>query len=225
LISGWEILEIIVGRLSRIVTFQETKVATMLVTDDTPEKLVLVMDPSYPKFKPLTLHGCIGPTILFTSILILIFIWARVRFFNDSQSWLFWLITAGVLIAAVSLIFIFISSLSVYRNEAKEATVSVDLDSQQAVRVEKLNSGETKQYALKFEHITRILVHGDDAGHRLTVTLESQNTQPLKVNSDVFINPSQMIEFGKKLGDLIKKPVLFKVTEAGKPVSEEIIQL
>lgn len=198
--------------------------ATMLVTEDTPKKLVLAMDPSQPKFKPLTLRGCIGPTILLTSILIFFFIQAKIHFFNSSQSWLFWLITIGVLLAEDFLIFVLVSYVSIYKNEAKEATVSIDLDSQQAVRVEKLNSGETKQYELKFEQITQILIHGEEAGHRLTVTLESLNNPPLEVNSDVFFVPEQMFKFGKKLGSLIKKPVMFKVTETGKPISEESIQ-
>jgi hypothetical protein len=33
-----------------------------------------------------------------------------------------------------------------------------------------------------------------------------------------------MMELGKKIGAMIKKPVVFKITDAGKPVSEETIQ-
>ena len=198
--------------------------ATMLLTEDTPKKMVLEMDASQPKFKPLTWNGCIGPALGITGFLIVAFAWARFRFFDSSQSWLFWVITIAALLVEIFIIFIFVSYVSGYNNDAKEATVSIDLDAQQAVRIEKLNSGKIKQYDLKLEQVTRILIHGDDAGHRLTVTLESQSNPPLKVNSDVFFDSNPMIELGKKLGALIQKPVVFKITDSGKPVSEETIQ-
>ena len=132
--------------------------------------------------------------------------------------------TIVVSLVEVALISIFVFLLHQRKNEAKEATVSIDLDSQRAVRVEKLNSGKIKQYDLKLEQVTHVLIHGDDLGHRLTVTLESQNNPPFNVNSDVFYDSNPMIEIGKKLGTLIKKPVVFKITDAGKPVSEETIQ-
>lgn len=198
--------------------------ATMLVIEDTPKKMVLEMDTSQPQFKPLTWRGCIGPTLGFTGLLLLVFAWARYSYFDGSQSWLFWVITIAALLVEIFLIIVFVFYVSSYNNEAKESTVSIDLDSQQAVRVEKLNSGKIKQYDLKFEQVTQVLIHGDDLGHRLTVTLESQDNPSFNINSDVFFDSEPMIELGKKLGNLIKKPVVFKVTDAGKPVSEETIQ-
>jgi hypothetical protein len=198
--------------------------ATMLLTKDTPTKMVLEMDTSQPTFKPLTWRGCIGPTLGFTGLLFLVFAWARYSFFDGSQSWLFWVITIAALLVEIFLIVVFVFYVSGYNNEAKEATVSIDLDSQQAVRVEKSNSGKIRQFDLNLEEVTRVLIHGDDAGHRLTVTLESQSSPPFNVNSDVFFDSNPMIELGKKLGVLIKKPVVFKVTDSGNPVSEEIIQ-
>jgi len=194
--------------------------AIMLVTEDTPKKMVLEMDASQPKSNPW--KGCGVPIILINLFLIPVFILrARSYLFSGSQ---FWVETIVVSLVEVALISIFVFFLRIQRNEAKEATVSIDLEAQQATRIEKLNSGETKQYELRFEQISQILIHGEEAGHRLTVTLESPNNPPLEVNSDVFFNPAQMLEFGKKLGSLIKKPVMFKVTEAGKPISEETIQ-
>jgi hypothetical protein len=198
--------------------------ATMLLTEDTPTKMVLEMDTSQPTFKPLTWRGCIGPTLGLTGLLLLVFAWARYRFFDGSQSWLFWVITVAALLVEIFLIVVFVLYVSSYNNEAKEATVSVDLASQQAVRVEKLNSGKIRQYDLKLEEVTQVLINGDDQGHRLTVTLESQKNASFNINSDVFFDSKPMIELGKKLGDLIKKPVVFKVTDSGKPVSEETIQ-
>ena len=108
--------------------------ATMLLTEDTPKKMVLKMDASQPKFKPLTWNGCIGPALGISGFLIVAFAWARFRFFDSSQSWLFWVITIAALLVEIFIIFIFVSYVSGYNNDAKEATVSIDLDSQQAVR-------------------------------------------------------------------------------------------
>ena len=96
----------------------------------------------------------------------------------------------------------FVAYVSNYNNDAKEATVSIDLDSQQAIRTEKLNSGKIKQYNLKFEQVTQVLIHGDDLGHRLTVTWESQNSPSFNINSDVFFDSKPMIELGKNLATL-----------------------
>ena len=198
--------------------------AAMLLTEDTPTKMVLEMDPSQPIFKPLTWRGCIGPTLGTTGLLLLVFAWARYSFFYGSQSWLFWVITISALLVEIFLIVVFVFYVSSYNNEAKEATVSIDVDSQKAVRVEKSNSEKIRQLDVNLGQVTRVLIHGDDAGHRLAVTLESQSSPPFNVNSDVFFDSNPMIELGKKLGALIKKPVVFKITDSGKPVSEETIQ-
>jgi hypothetical protein len=113
---------------------------------------------------------------------------------------------------------------SSHRNDAEEATVTIDLESQRALRVEKLHSGKTTQTELTLEQVTQVLIHGNDAVHTLKVTLESQTGPSFHVNSDVFFDSNPMLEFGKKLGAFIKKPVVFKVTEAGELISEEAVQ-
>ena len=198
--------------------------ATMLVIEDTPKKMILRMDASQPKFRPLTWNGCVGPALGVTGLLIAVFAWAWFRFSGGSQSWLFWVIAIIALLIEVIVIIAFVSAVLGYNKEAKEATITIDLDSQRIVRVEKLNSGETRQYELKLEQISRILIHGEEAGHSLKVILESHSNPAFEINSDVFFNTEPMIQLGKKLGDLIRRPVIFKVTEAGKPVSEETIQ-
>jgi hypothetical protein len=115
-------------------------------------------------------------------------------------------------------------SLSNYKHQIKEATVCIDLDSQEAVRIEKCNSGKINHFILNIKEVTQVLIHGDDLGHRLTVTLESYNNPSFSINSEVFYDSKPMIELGKKLGAMIKKPVVFKITDTGKPVSEETIQ-
>ena len=69
-----------------------------------------------------------------------------------------------------------------------------------------------------------MLIHGDDAIHTLTVKLESGEGPSFNVNSDVFYDSTPMLELGKKLGAFLQRPVVFKVMEAGKLISEEAVQ-
>ena len=200
--------------------------ATMLVTEDTPSKLILKTDPSLPHFNPLTWGGCVKPTLTVTAVLIaiVIMIWIRTSFFITTDKWLFPIVIIGAAVGEVLLIAAVAFSVFIHRDRVKEATVSIDADLQRAIRIETLNSGKINQQELKFAEVTHILIHGDDAGHRLNVTLESKNNPSFQVNSDVFFDSQPMIEFGKKLGTFIQKPVVFKITDVGEPVSEETIQ-
>jgi hypothetical protein len=142
-----------------------------------------------------------------------------------SLPWYFWVFAVILLIAGTLLVIFEVSFQSSHKKGTEEATVTIDLDSQRAVRVEKLKSGQTTQNALKLEQVTRVLIHADDAGHRLTLILESQTEPSFSVNSDVFFDSQPMIELGTTLGAFIRKPVVFKITDAGKPISEETIQI
>jgi hypothetical protein len=198
----------------------------MVVTHDTPTRLVLEMDKSQPQFKPLTWRGCIGPSLGVILVFILIFalVWASFSFSYNSLSWLLWPFIISIILVATFLVAGIFISLSNYKHQIKEATVCIDLDSQEAVRIEKCNSGKINHFILNIKEVTQVLIHGDDLGHRLTVTLESYNNPSFSINSEVFYDSKPMIELGKKLGAMIKKPVVFKITDTGKPVSEETLQ-
>jgi hypothetical protein len=205
--------------------------AQMRVTNESPTKMILELDPSWKAETSKRYaqsvkrgRGCLG----FTAIAF-VFILAKVGYYFATNSlgslpWDFWVFAIIVLVGGGIFAFIQISFESSRKNDVQEVMVTIDLDSQQAVRVEKSISGKTKQNELKLEQVTQVLIHGDDFGHRLAVTLESQNNPSFNINSDVFFDSKPIIELGKKLGDLIKKPVVFKITDAGKPVSEETIQ-
>ena len=197
--------------------------ASMVLTEDTPRKLVLQLNSSQPRFRPLTWSGCIRPALAVNGVLILILAWTWARFMAGSQPWLSWAITAAALLAEVSLGIILWNHVTGYNNSAKEAKVDIDLDTQQAVRFERLHSGRTRQHALRLEQATRVLVHADDLGHSITVALESRDRPPFNVSSDVFLDPGPMIELGRKIGTLIAKPVVFLTTDAGTLVSEVVI--
>lgn len=205
--------------------------AQMHVTNESPTKITLELDPAWRVKTSETYaesikqgRGCFG-AIAITFLLILSIL--GYSFFTNSLGslpWYFWAFAVILLTVGAILVIFEASFQSSHNNRAEEATVTIDLDSQRAVRVEKLKSGKTTRNELKLEQVTQVLVCGDDAGHRLTVTLESQNDPSFNLNSDVYFDSKPMIELGKKLGAFIKKPVVFKITEAGKPVSEETVQ-
>jgi hypothetical protein len=204
--------------------------AQMHVTSESPTKIVLEMDPAWKAETSKTYaqsvrqgRGCLGYIAL---AFVLILGVVGFSLFTNSIAllpWYFWAFAVVALIGGGIFAFIHLSFESSHKDEAGEVVVTFDLDSQQATRVEKSNSGKIKQTEIKLEQVTKVLLHGDDLGHRLTVTLESQNNQPFNVNFDVFFDSKPMIELGKKIGEFIKKPVVFKITDAGKPVSEETI--
>jgi hypothetical protein len=205
--------------------------AEMHVTNESPTQITLELDPAWKAETSKTYaesikrgRGCLGfVAIVF---LLMLTILGYSNFTNSLRSlpWSFWVFAILVFIGGVIFVLFEVYFESSHKNDAEEARVTIDLESQRAIRVEKLNSGKTTQNELPLEHVTQVLIHGDDAGHRLTVTLESHHDPSFNINSDVFFDSKPMLELGKKLGALIKKPVVFKITDAGKPVSEETVQ-
>ena len=205
--------------------------AKLHVTNESPTKITLEMDPAWKAETSKTFaesikqgRGCI---VFITIAFLVIFAILGYSIYNNSLGslpWSFWLCAAIVLAGGGVFIFFEAYFWLSEKNEADEITVTIDLDSQRAVRVEKSKAGRTTQKELKLEQVTQVLIHGDDAGHRLELTLESKNNPPFEVNSDVFIDPQLLIDQGRKLGALIKKPVVFKITDGGKPFSEETVQ-
>jgi hypothetical protein len=205
--------------------------AEMHVTNETPTRITLEIDPAWKAETSKTYadslkqgRGCLGIVALAYIIIFAIVGYSRSNNSLNTLPWSFWVIAVLVFLGGMLFILLEVYFVSSHRKDAKEATVTIDLDSQRVIRVEKSNSGKTTQQELKLEQITKVLVHGDDAIHTITVTLESYNNSSFKVNSDVFFDSKPMLEFGMKLGTFIKKPVIFKIMEAGKLISEETVQ-
>lgn len=205
--------------------------AQMRVTNESPTKITLELDPAWKAEMSKTYaqsikqgRGCLGFVAVAFLLILTILGYSFSTNSLRSLPWYFWAFAVIVLTGAVIFVLFEVYFESSHKNDAEEATVTIDLDSQRVVRVEKLNSGKTTQNELKLEQVTRVLIHGDDAGHRLKLTLESKSDPPFEVNSDVFFDSEPMMELGRKLGAFIKKPVVFKITDAGEPVSEETLQ-
>lgn len=205
--------------------------AKMHLTSESPTKITLELDPAWKAETSKTYaesikqgRGCSGFVAIAFLFILTILGYSISTNSLMSLPWYFWVFAFLVLIGGVIFVLFEVSFQSSRKNDAEEATVTIDLDSQRAVRVEKLNSGKTIQNELKLEQVNQVLIHGEDTGHRLKLTLESQSNPPFEVSSDVFFDPKPMIELGKKLGAFIKKPVVFKITDTGKPVSEETVQ-
>ena len=205
--------------------------AEMYVTHESPTQLTLEMDPAWKAETSKTYadsvkqgRGCLVFVAIAFLVLLAILGYSSSTNSLSSLPWSFWVVAVLVFIGGVIFVLFEVYFVASHKNEAEEATVTIDLDTQRALRIEKLNSGKTRQNEIKLEQVTQVLIHGNDAIHTLEVTLESQNGPSFDVNSDVFFDSNPMIELGKKLGAFLKKPVVFRISEGEKLISEETVQ-
>lgn len=205
--------------------------AEMRLTHESPTEITLELDPEWKVEMSKTYadslkqgRGCFAIVVVAFLLLFAIIGYSNSTNSLSSLPWSFWIVAALVFIGGMLLVLFEVYFIASHQNDAKEAMVSIDLDSQRALRVEKSNSGKTTQKELRLEQVTQILIHGDDAVHTLKVTLETQNGPSFSINSDVFYDSQPMLELARKLGAFIKKPVVFKITEGGELISEETVQ-
>ncbi len=198
----------------------------MLVTEDSPTKVVLQTNPAYNQDRDKTYAssrksglGCFG---VFSILLIFILFYIFTRPLR-SLPWYFWVFAAIFFVALTVFIYIEISFIKFNENFPRETTVTVDLDAQHAIRIEKSKSGTTSQTAIKLTEVSRILIECQAAGHLCKLLLQSENDPSFEVNSAYDFEMEPVKELGKKLGRLINKPVILRWAEGSKVESEEEI--
>lgn len=154
--------------------------AELYVTHESPVRIILETDPDWKAETSKTYASSVkqGRSCLAICAAASLFVLAILGYSFSARSlgslpWSFWVLAVLVLVGTALFTVIETAFRSSHRNDADEATVTIDLDSQQAVRVEKLNSGQNVRYELDLGRVTRVLIHGDDAIHTLTVKLES----------------------------------------------------
>jgi hypothetical protein len=204
------------------------------ISEETSTRIVLEMvNPMSAIWKEWK-NNLINP-LLFLVVSYVILLWQSV-----SLNWVYWTIAIGVLL---------IEAFFLYNVLTSERTriVTIDLLSRRATRIEKLIIGREKKQELALEEVSRVLIHREEAGHQAVVALESQSYPLLKIahsydlqetsfktkskrdqsrkriNDGVFeIKSLDML--GRKLGGFLNKPVVNKLTDMGKIVSQETIQ-
>jgi hypothetical protein len=150
-------------------------------------------------------------------------------FLNGPHSWLFWIIAIGILIAEFFLIRLIYSYMKDYSkdNVVLVETVTVDLDSQRAIRIEKMQSGKIKEKVLELGQVSRVVVNMEEHGHHHRLYLESPARESFQV-SIAFATGSYgsnaLIAHGRKIGRFLNKPVVLKHTDLGNIISEDTIQ-
>lgn len=198
------------------------------ITEDTPTKLVLEKSFagsdiwrgwSKPLILPLLLLA--GSSFaLFTGFL---------------QDWWVWAILGGASIVEIFTLYIFLTS-------ERKITVTFDLHSRTVTRIEKLVSGKVKKNELKLDQVNRVLMHSEEVGHHTRLLLESQNHPPLEIATNydlltldqgkyIYEPPTEAASviksldvLAKKIGELLQKPVVGKLTDQGNLISEEAMQ-
>ena len=194
------------------------------VKEETPARIVFEW-----VCQPATLSdnlGCITPLLIVIGLLIFGVFEAYEYFFNNTLSWLFWIVVMVVLVLEFFLIRL-IYSFTKTKDTVLEKTVTVDLDRYHATRIEKLQSGEVHQIELDIKHVNRVRIQMEEHGHHFRLYLESPNSEPFQI-SIAFINSSYSIDaliaHGEKIGKFLDKPVIRQHTDLGNLISEEVLQ-
>ena len=183
----------------------------MLLKEETPTKLVFEMAPPTRSFWAEWRGPLINP-LLFLAVTFFL-----LSTMSTSLTWLYWVIGVGVFLVEIFMFNIIFTSV-------QNATLTIDLNSQRATRFEKFLFGKEKHEELKLQQVNRVLIHYEEVGHHCKLILESQSNTPFIVTYDFGGGAEILKALGKKIGELLKKPVVFKVTDSGNPISEETIQ-
>jgi len=198
----------------------------MLVTAESPTNIVLQTNPAYNQDIDKTFSsslksglGCFG---VFAILLLFILLYIFTRPLS-SLPWYFGVIAVIFFVVLMLFISLEISFIISHRNSPQETRVTIDLDAQQAIRIDTSKSGNTSQTAIKLNEVSRILIDCQAAGHLCKLLLESQNNPSFEVNSAYDFEMEPLKEFGKKLGGLINKPVILRWAEGSKVESEDEI--
>ena len=198
----------------------------MLVTEDTPTKVVLQINPVYKENRDKTYASSRKSGRGYYRIFTILILAALYYFFTKpfgTLLWIFWIFTAAVFIVFAWLVYLDRFLVRSNKNTGEEITTTIDLDSQRAFRIEKSKLGEVEQPEMKLNEVRRVLIHCEELGHSCKLFLESMNSTRFEVNSAYDFEMNSLKDFGKKLGGLLNKPVILKWTEGGKVVSEEEI--
>jgi len=198
----------------------------MLVTEDTSTKIVLQANPDYNEDLEKTFAsnlknglGCLGISAIPLFFILYFFLTTP----RSALPWYFWVCSAAFFIALTIFLLFEISVVNDIRTFAQETTVTVDLLSQRALRVEKPKFGRVRQTEINLSEVSRVLVDCQEVGHLCKLLLESENRPPFELNSAYDFEMEPLKELGKKLGRLINKPVIFRWAEGGTVEAEEAL--
>ncbi len=180
--------------------------ADMKLKEETSTGLVLETDPSGRKWAEY-LRMLIIPPLLLAGILI----------FLNLPSWLNWV----VIVLAILIETVMILAVS---SELVNVTVTIDLTSQRATRIEEFFFVRTKKIELNLKPVYRVLIHCEELGHHCNLFLESPNDPPFNMDFFSVFLLEEKKEISRKIGGLLQKPVILKVTDLSNPISEETIQ-
>ena len=153
----------------------------------------------------------------------------------SSPTWSYWVIGVGVVIVEIFAIYAVLYA-------ERETTITFDLQSRVASRSITFVSGKREKSETAFEKVSRIVVHDYteireprlelDASNQSNFIIAAYSDLWSDISSDDATNDVSIIKslesVGKKIGQLLQKPVVKKTTEVDVNetlISEEVIQL
>ena len=181
--------------------------ADMKLKEETPTKIVLETDSSSRKWSDYLRILLIPVPFLVAALIIPHF-----------QTWVDWAITALAVLIGIVVILVVYSTLV-------NVNLLIDANSQRATLIEKFFFIRTRRIRLDFNQINRILIRREEHGQHCSVFLDSTHRTHLLMALNLPDEEKQRASMllSKKIGILLKKPVVMQVTEMGIVISENRI--
>jgi len=108
-----------------------------------------------------------------------------------------------------------------------DETIIVDFDVGIASSTKVLPSGETEKTSLDLKDVSAVRVQMEEHGHHFRLYLDSPNNDAFQVSiafSMGSYTSTQLHNHGRKIGKMLKKPVVRQHTDLGSILSEETLQ-
>jgi len=108
-----------------------------------------------------------------------------------------------------------------------DETIIVDFGTGVASIIKVLLSGKTEKTSLELKDVSAVRIQMEEHGHHFRLYLDSPNNDAFQVSiafSMGSYTSTQLNNHGRKIGKILKKPVVRQHTDLGNIISEEILQ-
>lgn len=198
----------------------------ILFAEDSPAKLVLEKSFTAVEIWRERGRSFINPLV----VLAVLYIGINIYSSNNSVSptRLYWVVGIGVAIAEIIALYTVLYA-------KRKITITIDLHSKIASRNIIFISGKEQKSETALGNVSRVVLHhyNEQRGSQLELDVSDQSNFIIATYSD-FLSDDSLVEalkslesLGKKIGELLQKPVVKKLTEVDvneTVISEEVIQ-
>ena len=191
-----------------MLTMKEVKMpAELKIKEESPTRIIVETDP-LGRASSEYLRLLLLPVPFLAGVLI-------VKYFPTWPDWI--IVAVAILVEIVVILIVYVELVNV--------TLLIDANSQHATLIEKFFFIRTRTIRLDFNQINRVLIRREESGQHYSVFLDSSSRTHLlmALNLPAEEKQRESMLLSKKIGMLMKKPVVMQVTEVGIVISENRI--